>query len=135
MDVRAVASFYTMYNRRPIGKQLVEVCHTHACLVNGAHKTMERLCRSLDINPHAVEHGEATTSDGQYTLRYAECVAACDKAPAVQVNYRYFGPVAAENAEDFLANMQKYSLEVPLDAPNAATVGAPGRINSGLATK
>lgn len=135
MDVKAVASFYSMYNRRPIGEQLVEVCHTHACLVNGAHNTMHALCERLSIDPHAVEHGEATTADRKYTLRYAECLAACDKAPAVQVNYRYFGPVTAENADDFLANMQKYSLEVPLDTPDTAAVGGPGHINSGVAKK
>ena len=132
MDVRAVASFYSMFNRRPVGKKLVEVCHTHACLVNGAHHTMGALCERLGIEPEQVEHGEVTTSDGEITLRYAECLAACDKAPAVQVNYRYHGPVTPENAADFLANMEKYSLEIPLEAGNVGAVGGPGHINSGV---
>jgi NADH-quinone oxidoreductase subunit E len=135
MDVRGVASFYSMYNRRPVGKKLLEVCHTHACLVNGAHKTMGSLCERLGVDPHAVEHGEATTADGEYTIRYAECLAACDKAPAVQVNYRYYGPVTEQNAPDFLANMEKFNLEIPIDDPKAQPAAGPGYAMSGVKSR
>jgi NADH-quinone oxidoreductase subunit E len=130
-DVEAVASFYSMFNRRPVGKRLVEVCRTHACLVNGARQTMAALCERLNLDREALAHGDATTPDGEYTVRYAECLAACDKAPAVQVNYRYFGPVTPDRVEAFLANTQSYSLEVPMDGTGVAVAGRPGVINSG----
>lgn len=112
-DVNAVASFYTMFHRRPIGRQLVEVCDNPPCLVNGAHDTMERLCQRLGLES-AAGHGGGTTADGEYTVRFAECLAACDKAPAVQVNFRYYGPVRPDDVERFLADMAAFSLETPI---------------------
>lgn len=112
-DVNAVASFYTMFHRRPIGRQLVEVCDNPPCLVNGAHDTMERLCQRLGLES-AAGHGGGTTADGEYTVRFAECLAACDMAPAVQVNCRYYGPVRTDDVERFLADMAAFSLETPI---------------------
>lgn len=109
-DVAAVASFYVMFNRRPVGKKLIEVCENPSCAVNGAHETLVRICQRLGV-PHGAEHGGATTPDGEYTVRPTECVAACDKAPAIQVNWRYYGPVTPDKVDEFLADMERFNAE------------------------
>jgi NADH-quinone oxidoreductase subunit E len=119
-DVAAVASFYVMFNRRPLGKTLIEVCENPSCLLNGAGETMERICHRLGLE-HASGHGGATTPDGEYTVRPTECVAACDYAPAVQVNYRYYGPVTPDKVEAFLADMEQFRLEQPGSTPRFGT--------------
>ena len=119
-DVMAVASFYVMFHRRPVGRKLIEVCENPSCMVNGSRETLRRICEKLDLDPHAGHHG-ATTKDGEYTVRPTECVAACDYAPAVQVNWRYYGPVTPEKVEDFLANMEQFNIEKPHVVPRFGT--------------
>jgi hypothetical protein len=78
---------------------------------------MHRFCAQLGIQGEEGGHGGhggGTTADGEYTVRYAECLAACDKAPAVQVNLRYHGPVHAEDVERFLQDMRPFNLEEPV---------------------
>jgi NADH-quinone oxidoreductase subunit E len=119
-DVAAVASFYVMFHRRPIGKTLIEVCENPSCVVNGATQTLERICDRLGL-PHISGHAGATTPDGQYTVRPTECVAACDYAPAVQVNTRYYGPVPPDKVDEFLAGMERFSIERPGQSPRFGT--------------
>jgi NADH-quinone oxidoreductase subunit E len=109
-DVASVASFYVMFNRRPVGKQVVEVCTSPSCVINGAEETLRHLCRRLGV-PGGEHHGGATTPDGAYTVRPTECVAACDKAPVVQVNSRYYGSVTPDRVDEFLAEMERFNVE------------------------
>ncbi len=109
-DVAAVASFYVMFNRRPVGRKIIEVCENPSCVINGATETLHRLCERLGI-PEGVHHGGATTPDGEYTVRPTECVACCDKAPVVQVNSRYYGPVPPDKVDEFLADMERFNVE------------------------
>jgi NADH:ubiquinone oxidoreductase subunit E len=120
-DVMAVASFYTMFNRRPVGKQLIEVCENPPCWLNGAVETRRRICERLGLHFAEGGHGWETTPDGEYSVRPTECVAACDYAPAVQVNYRYYGPVRADDVEDFLANMDRFAFEKDGSTPAFGT--------------
>lgn len=109
-DVAAVASFYVMFNRRPVGKKIVEVCLNPSCVINGADETLHRICERLGV-PGGEHHGGGTTSDGEVTVRPTECVAACDKAPVIQVNSRYYGPVPPEKVDEFLADMERFNAE------------------------
>ncbi|MBI3971177.1 MAG: NAD(P)H-dependent oxidoreductase subunit E [Chloroflexi bacterium] len=109
-DVAAVASFYVMFNHRPVGKKIVEVCENPSCVINGATETLHRICERLGI-PAGAHHGGATTADGEFTVRPTECVAACDKAPVIQVNSRYYGPVPPDKVDEFLADMEKFNVE------------------------
>lgn len=109
-DVEAVTSFYVMFHRRPVGRKLIEVCENPSCVINGASDTMHRLCERLGLRL-GEGHGGAATPDGEYTVRPTECVAACDKAPAVQVNYRYYGHVTADKVDAFLADMESFNIE------------------------
>jgi NADH-quinone oxidoreductase subunit E len=91
-QVAAVASFYTMYKRRPAGEWLVSVCTNTMCGVLGGDKAFEALRDHLGVG-----HDE-TTSDGVFTLEHAECLAACDYAPVMTVNYEFFDKVQADDA-------------------------------------
>ncbi|GAA1587125.1 NADH-quinone oxidoreductase subunit NuoE [Actinoplanes couchii] len=82
-QVGAVATFYTMYKRRPTGEYLVSVCTNTLCNVMGGQEVYDELVEHLGIG-----HGE-TSADGKITLEHAECLAACDYAPVVTVNYDF----------------------------------------------
>jgi NADH-quinone oxidoreductase subunit E len=109
-DVAAVASFYVMFNRRPVGKRIIEVCLNPSCAINGGEETLHRICERLG-GPGGEHHGGATTADGEFTVRPTECVACCDKAPVVQVDSRYYGPVPPQQVEAFLADMERFNAE------------------------
>jgi NADH-quinone oxidoreductase subunit E len=91
-QVGAVATFYTMYKRKPTGDWLVSVCTNTMCGVLGGDKTFEALSENLGVG-----HDE-TTEDGTITLEHAECLAACDYAPVMTVNYEFYDRVQAERA-------------------------------------
>src|SRR3712207_1554295 len=82
-QVGAVATFYTMYKRRPTGDYLVSVCTNTLCNVMGGQEVYDGLAEHLGVG-----HDE-TTADGKITLEHAECLAACDYAPVVTVNYDF----------------------------------------------
>ncbi|MEV6631432.1 NADH-quinone oxidoreductase subunit NuoE [Actinoplanes sp. NPDC051470] len=82
-QVGAVATFYTMYKRRPTGEYLVSVCTNTLCNVLGGQQVYDELSEHLGVG-----HDE-TTTDGTITLEHAECLAACDYAPVVTVNYDF----------------------------------------------
>ncbi|MCO8277430.1 NADH-quinone oxidoreductase subunit NuoE [Actinoplanes sp. TRM 88003] len=82
-QVGAVATFYTMYKRRPTGEYLVSVCTNTLCNVLGGQEVYDQLSEHLGVG-----HDE-TTGDGRITLEHAECLAACDYAPVVTVNYDF----------------------------------------------
>lgn len=91
-QVAGVASFYTMYKRAPAGDWLVSVCTNTICGVLGGDRTFEALSEHLGVGH------DQTTPDGTITLEHAECLAACDYAPVLTVNYEFFDRVQAEAA-------------------------------------
>ncbi len=82
-EVFGVATFYTMFNLRPVGRHHLQVCMTLSCSLMGADRLFRHLEQKLGIG-----HGE-TTRDGRFTLRRVECLAACGGAPCMQVNDDY----------------------------------------------
>ena len=91
-EVGAVATFYTMYKRRPTGDYLVSVCTNTLCDVLGGQEIYETLSEQLGVGH------DQTTADGRITLEHAECLAACDYAPVVTVNYEFFDQQTPESA-------------------------------------
>ena len=85
-QVLGVCSFYTMYKREPVGRLVVSVCTNVSCLVNGGPE----LLRALD---------EHHLGDDDVHVEEVECLAACDLAPVMQVNYDFHGPMTPEAAE------------------------------------
>ena len=106
-QVAAVATFYTMYKRRPTGDWLVSVCTNTMCGVLGGDAAYQRLSELLGVG-----HDE-TTEDGSITLEHAECLAACDYAPVMTVNYEFFDQVDAESAVDVVETLRRGKRPVP----------------------
>ena len=83
IEVYEVATFYSMYNLKPVGKYVFEVCQTGPCMVNGSDNIIEYIKQKLNIGV-----GE-TTEDGLFTLKTVECLGACGYAPLMQLGKTY----------------------------------------------
>ena len=83
IEVYEVATFYSMYSLKPVGKYLFEVCHTGPCMVNGSDQIVEYIKQKLGIGV-----GE-TTPDGLFTLKTVECLGACGYAPMMQLGKNF----------------------------------------------
>jgi NADH-quinone oxidoreductase subunit E len=83
IEVYEVATFYSMYNLKPVGKYMFEVCQTGPCMLNGCDNIIAYISNKLGIKP-----GE-TTSDGLFTLKTVECLGACGYAPMMQLGKTY----------------------------------------------
>jgi NADH-quinone oxidoreductase subunit E len=83
IEVFEVATFYTMFHLKPVGKYVLEVCRTSPCCLNGAEELIAHLQTKLGI-----QIGD-TSSDGLFTLKTVECLAACGMAPVLQIGPEY----------------------------------------------
>lgn len=83
IEVYEVATFYSMFNLKPVGKYMFEVCQTGPCMLNGSDEIISYIGNKLGIKP-----GE-TTSDGLFTLKTVECLGACGYAPMMQMGEHY----------------------------------------------
>ncbi len=104
IEVYEVASFYTMYNLRPVGKCLLEVCRTGPCMLRGSDDIIEYLEEKLGI-----KDGE-TTPDGMFTLKTVECLASCGTAPMMQVGQHYMEDLTCEKLDGILDDLQNAHL-------------------------
>jgi len=99
--VYEVASFYTMYNRQPVGKHFVQVCTTTPCWLRGSDEVLGACERKLGI------HAGETTADGQFTVIEVECLGACVNAPMVQIGDDYFEDLDAAAMERILDQLAR----------------------------
>jgi NADH-quinone oxidoreductase subunit E len=106
-EVGAVATFYTMYKRRPTGRHLVSVCTNTLCGVLGGQRIMEALRADLGV------HHDETAADGSITLEHAECLAACDYAPVVTVDYEFYDQQDVESARELVAALRRGEKPLP----------------------
>jgi len=83
IEVYEVASFYSMYNLKPVGKYMFEVCQTGPCMLNGSDNIIDYIKQKLNIGV-----GE-TTTDGMFTLKTVECLGACGYAPMMQLGKNF----------------------------------------------
>jgi NADH-quinone oxidoreductase E subunit len=100
IQVREVVTFYTMYNREPVGKYHIQVCSNLTCSMLGAQPLIEYLKEKLGI-----ELGE-TTEDKRYTLSTVECLGACEHAPCMMVNFDYYGDLDKKTLDEILDNLE-----------------------------
>jgi NADH-quinone oxidoreductase subunit E len=91
-EVSGVATFYTMYKRRPVGDYHVGVCTNTLCAVMGGDLIFDRLKQHLKVG------NDETTADGKITLEHVECNAACDYAPVLMVNWEFFDNQTPDSA-------------------------------------
>jgi NADH-quinone oxidoreductase subunit E len=96
-----VATFYTMYDLKPTGKNKIYVCTSISCMLNGADETLNYLKDKLQIDT------EQTTTDGCFTLKTAQCLAACANAPMMQINSQYYENLTPMNIDQILAELKK----------------------------
>ena len=99
-DVSGVATFYTMYKRRPNGEYNVGVCTTALCAIMGGDDIYDRLNKHLGIG-----HDE-TTDDGKITLERVECNAACDYAPVMMVNWEFMDNQSPDSAVELVDKLR-----------------------------
>ena len=96
-----VASFYSMYNLKPVGKCTLEVCRTGPCWLNGAEDLVEYLETKLKIKV-----GE-TTPDGMFTLKTVECLGSCGTAPMAQIGTYYYENLTKEKIDKIIEEFGK----------------------------
>lgn len=96
IEVYEVASFYSMYNLKPVGKYMFEVCQTGPCMLNGSDDIIEYIKQKLNIGV-----GE-TTSDGMFTLKTVECLGACGYAPMMQLGKDYREHLTKEKIDEII---------------------------------
>ncbi|MDT0183612.1 NADH-quinone oxidoreductase subunit NuoE [Microbacterium sp. ARD31] len=110
-EVNGVATFYTMYKRKPVGDYHVGVCTNTLCAVMGGDLIFERLKDHLDVG------NDETTEDGKITLEHVECNAACDYAPVMMVNWEFMDNQTPESAvrvvDDLRAGKEVHSTRGP----------------------
>jgi NADH-quinone oxidoreductase subunit E len=97
----AVASFYDMLHRAPVGRHLIEVCTNLSCGLVGAQQVVEAFEEELGVAP-----GE-TTEDGRFTLRTIECAGGCGSATVVAVDHRYREPVKPEDVPGIVQELRR----------------------------
>jgi NADH-quinone oxidoreductase subunit E len=96
IEVYEVASFYSMYNLKPVGKYIFEVCQTGPCMVNGSDEIIDYIKEKLNIGV-----GE-TTTDKMFTLKTVECLGACGYAPMMQLGRIYKEHLTKEKVDQII---------------------------------
>ena len=119
IEVYEVASFYTMYNLKLVGKHVLEICRTGPCMLRGSDEMTAHLERIT-----GAKVGE-TSSDGNFTLKEVECLAACGFAPVVQVREKYYEQLDTPESVDAMLNELRSLVHRPIlsweenDLPNS----------------
>lgn len=101
IEVYEVASFYTMFHTKPVGKCLIEVCRTSSCWLRGAYDIIHHIENKLGI-----KEGE-TTPDGKFTLRAVECLGSCGTAPMLQIGETYHENLTKEKVDQLIEENRK----------------------------
>jgi len=96
IEVYEVASFYSMFNLKPVGKFVFEVCQTGPCMLNGSDNIIDYIKQKLNIGV-----GE-TTTDGMFTLKTVECLGACGYAPMMQFGKTYRDHLTKEKVDSII---------------------------------
>jgi NADH-quinone oxidoreductase subunit E len=101
IEVYEVATFYSMYNLKPVGKYMFEICQTGPCMINGSDNIVKYINEKLGIKP-----GE-TTSDGLFSLKTVECLGACGYAPMMQMGKTYREHLTKEKVDAIIEECRK----------------------------
>ncbi|EKJ85212.1 NADH-quinone oxidoreductase subunit E [Leptospira meyeri] len=99
--VHGVATFYTMYNKKPVGKLHIQICGNISCYLAGSDSITEHVCSKLGI-----EAGE-TTKDKKFTVEEVQCLGACGFGPVAQINDKYYENLTPESIEAILSELEK----------------------------
>jgi NADH-quinone oxidoreductase subunit E len=105
IEVYEVATFYSQFNLKPTGRYVLEVCRTGPCCMVGADKLLGHLEKKLGI-----KDGE-TTSDGIFTIKTVECLAACGYGPVIQIGDRYYEHLTVQKTDELLEQLKNNSID------------------------
>ena len=105
LDVRNVASYYSMLRFKPVGKFNVQVCTNISCMLRGAYDVFEKFQDELGVGHKGI------TRDGVFSLEEVECIGACCWAPAIQVNYDFHDDLTADSVPEILNAYRKKASE------------------------
>ena len=100
LEVEELATFYTFIYREPVGKYVIHVCDSLICWMDGYDSVKDYLCQKLDI-----EVG-GTSADGLFTLLPVCCIGYCDRAPAMLINRKVYGPLTTEKIDQILEKLR-----------------------------
>ncbi len=103
IEVYEVATFYSMYNLKPVGKYMFEVCQTGPCMINGCDDIIAYIGEKLSIKP-----GE-TTADGLFSLKTVECLGACGYAPMMQLGKTFREHLTKEKVDQIIDECRKHA--------------------------
>jgi NADH-quinone oxidoreductase subunit E len=101
LDVRNVASYYSMLRFKPVGRFNIQVCTNISCMLRGAYELLDRFQDELHVGHKGI------TTDGTFSLEEVECIGACCWAPAIQVNYDFHDDLTPESVPGILATYRK----------------------------
>lgn len=105
IEVYEVATFYTMFNLKPVGKYVLEICQTGPCMLKGSDQIIDYVKKKLNI-----QNGE-TTPDGMFTLKIAECLGACGYAPMMQLGKTYREFLTNDKIDEILEECRNAALK------------------------
>ena len=125
-EVSGVATFYTMYKRKPVGDYLVGVCTNTLCAVMGGDAIFERLKDHLDVG------NDETTADGKVTLEHVECNAACDYAPVMMVNWEFMDNMTPASAVQLVDDLREGKEVTSTRGPRICTWREAERVLAGF---
>ncbi len=100
VHVHEVATFYSMYHFKPVGKHHIRFCTTTSCVLKGSEKALEYLKKKIGI-----ENGQ-TSKDGKFSIEEAECLCACEMAPMMQVGEKYHGDLTEKKIDEILDKLK-----------------------------
>jgi NADH-quinone oxidoreductase subunit E len=100
--IHSIIGFYTLFRKQPTGKYMVQVCTDLPCALRGAEDFYRRLCERMGLGPNG-----GTTEDGLFTVEEVVCLAACDKAPCLQINLDYYENLTDEQIDGIIANLRE----------------------------
>jgi NADH-quinone oxidoreductase subunit E len=105
-EVRAVAGFYSLFYKERVGKYVIHFCNDLPCALRGADDFMQKVCARLGVQPGG------TTSDGMFTLEPAMCLAACDRAPMMQIGLDYFENLTEQKLDQIFADIRSGAIQI-----------------------
>lgn len=114
-DIEGVASFYSQFRRKPVGKHLISLCDGTACHVSGSMDIHEALSEHLQI-----QSGKDTDEQGEYTIQKVGCLGCCSLAPAIQIDGVTYANVRPETVEDMMDDFEHREHRKPGDKPKTA---------------
>jgi NADH-quinone oxidoreductase subunit E len=98
-DIWETATFYSMFNLRPVGRHHIQICKTLSCKIMGEPQITDHICSKLGIHP-----GE-TTADGKFTVSLVECLGSCGTAPMMQIGFDYHEDLTTEKVDKLLDSL------------------------------